>query len=188
MPAEGVPLGPKEDLLTDDEIIRLAKLFKKEGVTKIRLTGGEPTIKPTLVELVQQLSTIGFESIGMTSNGIALKRKLPALVQAGLTNLNLSLDTLDQFKFEIMTRRKGHSAVLESLQDATSYLAKDRTLWSRHKHLKSVKVNVVVIRNVNDSETQAFAELARDHPVEIRFIEYMPFDGERLPVNVEMTV
>lgn len=107
MPDEGAPLSPKENLLTTDEIIRIARLFVANGVRKIRLTGGEPTIRKDLVEIVERLSALGLESLGMTSNGIALSRKLPDLVKAGLTHLNISLDTLDEHKFELMTRRRG---------------------------------------------------------------------------------
>ena len=131
MPAEGVSLTPHADLLNTEEILRIARLFVESGVTKIRLTGGEPTVRKDLSDIIgmhislarsklktdiddrltlaglNELKSSGLEAIGMTSNGLALKRKLPILQESGLDNLNISLDTLDTFKFEIMTRRRG---------------------------------------------------------------------------------
>ena len=110
MPSEGVELTPSEKLLTSNEILRLARLFVAEGVTKIRLTGGEPTVRKDCVELVEELGKLrpaGLKEIAMTSNGIALWRKLDRMVAGGLTHLNLSLDTLDPFKYQIITRRMG---------------------------------------------------------------------------------
>lgn len=119
----------------------------------------------------------------MTSNGIALHRKLPALVQAGLNNINLSLDTLDEFKFELMTRRRGHAAVLRSLDAALSYLPPPGTLPVQGLHLSSVKLNVVAIRGVNDYELLDFIQLAKNKRVDVRFIEYMPFDDNQWETN-----
>ena len=108
--ADGVPLTPNEKLLATEEILRLAKLFVSEGVNKIRLTGGEPAVRNDIVEIVDEMNKlrdIGLKKICMTSNGVALHRKLPRLANAGLTHLNLSLDTLVPAKFEFITRRKG---------------------------------------------------------------------------------
>ena len=110
MPSEGIDLTPNNKLLTSDEILRLARLFVSQGVTKIRLTGGEPTVRKDCVELVEELGklrSVGLKEIAMTSNGIALWRKLERMVAGGLTHLNLSLDTLDPFKYQIITRRMG---------------------------------------------------------------------------------
>lgn len=107
MPAEGVPLTPSDKLLSTDEILRLARLFVSQGVDKIRLTGGEPTVRPDLLDIVRGLGSMGVKSIGMTTNGLALRRKLAPLHEAGLDTLNISLDTLDRHMFEIMTRRRG---------------------------------------------------------------------------------
>jgi len=114
MPSEGIDLTPNEKLLSSEEILRLARLFVSQGVTKIRLTGGEPTVRKDCVELVEELGnlrTAGLKVIAMTSNGIALWRKLDRMVAAGLTHLNLSLDTLDPFKYQIITRRMGIAPV-----------------------------------------------------------------------------
>ncbi|KAI5477327.1 molybdenum cofactor biosynthesis protein [Pseudohyphozyma bogoriensis] len=169
MPESGVPLLPKDNLLTTDEIERVAKMFVREGVRKIRLTGGEPTVRRDLLDVVERLGSLPLTSLGMTSNGIALKRKLPALVKAGLTHLNISLDTLDPFKFELMTRRRGFEAVMESLEVAQS-LKKDGL---------STKLNCVVIRGVNDKEVSGFVELTKAMDVTVRFIEYMPFEDNK---------
>lgn len=111
MPEEGVKLKPESQLLTRPEISRLARLFVKSGVRKIRLTGGEPTIRPDIHEIVQELNElreIGLQSIAMTTNGIMLRSKIEKLRESGLDAINISLDTLDPFKFQIMTRRKGN--------------------------------------------------------------------------------
>ncbi|KAI8645220.1 molybdopterin cofactor synthesis protein a [Parasitella parasitica] len=170
MPERGVPLTPDSQLLTKDEILRLARLFVSQGVTKIRLTGGEPTVRPDIVELVQnlgQLKQYGLKSLAMTSNGIALKRKLPALVEGGLDTLNVSLDTLDQHLFQVMTRRKGFDKVIGAIDEAVRL------------KMPHVKINTVVMRGVNDQEVLNFAAYTNNHPVNVRFIEYMPFDGNR---------
>ncbi|KAK3804585.1 MAG: hypothetical protein JOS17DRAFT_769518 [Linnemannia elongata] len=174
MPAEGVDLSPKDDILTTPEIIRLARLFVQEGVTKIRLTGGEPTVRKDINELVEQLGQLqpmGLKTIAMTSNGIALKRKLPSLVNSGMNLLNLSLDTLDRFKFELMTRRKGFERVMETIDDALAL------------GIDPVKVNCVVMRGTNDKEVLDFVEFTRNKKVDIRFIEYMPFGGNKWKEN-----
>ncbi|KAG1757253.1 molybdenum cofactor biosynthesis prote [Suillus lakei] len=147
------------------ERCNLRYLFVRSGVTKIRLTGGEPTVRKGRLN---ELRPLGLESIGMTTNGIALHRRLPLYVENGLTHLNLSLDTLDPFKFEIMTRRPGHDAVLRSL---------DVALHS--PGLRSVKLNVVVIKGLNDSEVLDFVRLTADKNISVRFIEFMPFTGNK---------
>ncbi|CAO3626505.1 unnamed protein product [Cunninghamella blakesleeana] len=171
MPEEGVSLTPNKDLLTTEEILTLAELFVRHGVTKIRLTGGEPTIRPDIIKIIQGMGqlkkTYGLKSLGITTNGIALKRKLPDLKLAGLDSLNISLDTLDPYMFQIMTRRKGFERVMEALDEAIRL------------EIPQVKINCVVMRGVNDDQVLKFVELTRDYPIKIRFIEYMPFDGNR---------
>ncbi|KAI5803432.1 hypothetical protein DFH27DRAFT_49137 [Peziza echinospora] len=174
MPAEGVPLSPEGNLLTTPEILHLAKLFVSQGVTKIRLTGGEPTIRKDIVELITELGKLrsqGLTELAITSNGIVLARKLPKLVEAGLTGVNLSLDTMDPWKFQLMTRRKGMEAVLKSIDTALQV------------GVKSLKINCVVMKGVNDMEIPDFVALTKDKPIEVRFIEYMPFDGNKWNQN-----
>lgn len=166
MPEEGTDLTPKDELLTTAEILRLSRLFVEGGVNKIRLTGGEPTLRRDIVDLTGQLNALaGLQAIGITTNGIALKRKLPDLQTQGLSLLNLSLDTLRPDRFEQMTRRRGHDRVLETLDLALSL------------GFDPVKVNVVVMRGINDDEMGDFVELTRHKAINVRFIEYMPFDG-----------
>lgn len=119
MPAEGVELTPSPQLLSKDEIVQLASLFVSSGVDKIRLTGGEPTVRKDIEELCLQLSSLkGLKTLAMTTNGIVLGKKLPKLKDAGLNLVNISLDTLVPAKFEFMTRRKGHGRVMESIDAA----------------------------------------------------------------------
>ncbi|CAD5119101.1 DgyrCDS7746 [Dimorphilus gyrociliatus] len=170
MPEEGVQLTPKKNILTYEEIIKLATIFVKEGVTKIRLTGGEPLVHPKIINIIgslNELKNYGLEDIGITTNGITLKRHLPSLKAAGLTHINVSLDSLIPAKFEFFTRRKGHSKVLESIDTALNI------------GYKPVKVNCVVMKNQNDDEILDFVEWTKDKHVDVRFIEYMPFDGNK---------
>lgn len=166
MPEEGVELTPGGKLLTSPEVLRLARLFVEAGVDKIRLTGGEPTLRRDIVELCKALSHLpGLRTLAMTSNGIILHRQLDQLRSAGLSAINISLDTLQEGKFQRLTRRPGLSKVLQSIDKALSL------------GFDPVKVNVVVMRGVNDDEVVDFVEMTREKNVNVRFIEYMPFDG-----------
>ncbi|XP_057457749.1 GTP 3',8-cyclase, mitochondrial isoform X2 [Lotus japonicus] len=166
MPAEGVELTPTPQILTKAEILRLADLFVSSGVNKIRLTGGEPTVRKDIEDICLELSNLkGLKTLSMTTNGIVLARKLPKLKECGLTSLNISLDTLVPAKFELMTRRKGHEKVMDSINAAIDL------------GYNPVKVNCVVMRGFNDDEICDFVELTREKPINIRFIEFMPFDG-----------
>ena len=119
MPAEGVELTPSPQLLSPNEIVRLANLFVSSGVEKIRLTGGEPTIRKDIEDICLQLSNLkGLKTLAITTNGITLAKKLPKLKECGLTSVNISLDTLVPAKFEFITRRKGHERVMESINSA----------------------------------------------------------------------
>lgn len=174
MPEEGVPLSPTRELLTTPEIVLLASTFVSQGVTKIRLTGGEPTVRADILPLMQQLGALrphGLRELCITTNGIALHRKLEAMVEAGLTGINLSLDTLDPWQFQIMTRRKGFAAVQKSISRIYELNRAGAGL--------RFKINCVVMRGVNDREVLDFVDMTRDNNVEVRFIEYMPFDGNK---------
>jgi GTP 3',8-cyclase len=144
-------------------------------VRKIRLTGGEPTVRRDILPLMRALGSLrslGLRELCLTTNGLTLARKLDALAAAGLTGVNLSLDTLDPFRFTLMTRRNGFEAVMASLERVLEMNA-------RAGAGIRLKVNCVVMRGVNDDEIVPFVELGREKELEVRFIEYMPFDGNR---------
>uniref|UniRef100_A0A093UVT7 GTP 3',8-cyclase n=1 Tax=Talaromyces marneffei PM1 TaxID=1077442 RepID=A0A093UVT7_TALMA len=175
MPEEGVPLSPPAHLLTTPEIVYLSSLFVSQGVTKIRLTGGEPTVRKDLVPMMQAIGDLrkdGLKELCLTTNGISLHRKLDAMAEAGLTGVNLSLDTLDPFKYTIMTRRNGFEAVMKSI---------NRIEEMNHKFNAGIKlkINCVVMRGLNEHEIVPFVEMGREKDIEVRFIEYMPFDGNK---------
>ncbi|KAI6200134.1 Elp3 domain-containing protein [Aphelenchoides besseyi] len=154
MPEEGVELQANDKLLTADEVIRISKVFASQGVDKVRLTGGEPTIRKDLIEIIRRLrDEAGIREIGMTSNGIVLARKLNALIESGLNRLNISLDTLREDKYMLITRRNGYRQVM--------------------------RLNCVVIRGVNEDEVIDFVRFTQDRNVDVRFIEYMPFGGNK---------
>ncbi|OAQ70480.1 molybdopterin cofactor biosynthetic protein [Pochonia chlamydosporia 170] len=174
MPEEGVPLSPNRELLTTPEIVMLSSIFVSQGVNKIRLTGGEPTVRRDILSLMHQIGALrphGLRELCLTTNGISLHRKLDSMVEAGLTGVNLSLDTLDPWQFQIMTRRKGFDAVQRSI---------DRILEMNKLGAGiKLKINCVVMRGVNDREVLPFVEMTREKDLEVRFIEYMPFDGNK---------
>ncbi|KAL2822368.1 hypothetical protein BDW59DRAFT_103370 [Aspergillus cavernicola] len=174
MPEEGIELSPPSRLLTSPEIVYLSSMFVSQGVTKIRLTGGEPTVRKDIVPLMQSIGELrrdGLRELCLTTNGISLHRKLEPMVEAGLTGVNLSLDTLDPFQFQIMTRRKGFEAVMRSID-------RIQELNKMGAGIK-LKINCVVMRGLNEREIIPFVEMGRDSAIEVRFIEYMPFDGNK---------
>ncbi|KAF2119908.1 hypothetical protein BDV96DRAFT_485898 [Lophiotrema nucula] len=174
MPEEGVPLSPPAHMLTTPEIFYLSSLFVSQGVTKIRLTGGEPTVRRDIVPLMHSIGSLrsqGLRELALTTNGISLHRKLDSMVEAGLTGVNLSLDTLDPFQFQIMTRRKGFDAVMKSIERILDM----NRLGANIK----LKVNCVVMRGLNEREIIPFVEMGREKEIEVRFIEYMPFGGNK---------
>ncbi|RGP81603.1 molybdenum cofactor biosynthesis 1 a [Fusarium longipes] len=178
MPEEGVPLSPDRELLTTPEIVLLSSVFVSQGVSKIRLTGGEPTVRRDILPLMRQIGELrqhGLKEICITTNGISLHRKLDSMVESGLTGVNLSLDTLDPWQFQIMTRRKGYDAVQKSI---------DRILeMNRLGAGIKLKINCVVMRGVNDREVLSFVDMTQEKDIEVRFIEYMPFDGNKWSKN-----
>lgn len=168
MPEGELDWTPGPQLLRDEEVIRLARLFVEEGGTKIRLTGGEPLLRPTIGELAKEIGQIdGLETLAITTNGLLLPKKFDALQAAGLDLVNISLDTLREERFEEITRRKGFPLVLEAIDAAIE------------RGYDPVKINCVVMRGINDDELGDFVAWAADKPVEVRFIEFMPFDGNR---------
>ena len=163
MPADGVEDLTHEEVLSFEEILRVVKAMVPLGVKKIKLTGGEPLVRKNLVYLVEQLHQLpGIEDITMTTNGLLLEENLPALLSAGLTAVNISLDTLDPDRFRQITRREGLDKVLSAL-DAAS-----------RSPLRSVKVNCLAVKEFNEEELPRLALLAKDREIEVRFIELMP--------------
>ncbi|XP_050563506.1 molybdenum cofactor biosynthesis protein 1 [Spodoptera frugiperda] len=167
MPAEGVPLSPRSALLSREELLRLARVFVAAGVDKVRLTGGEPTLRPDLADIVRGLREAGVRAVGMTTNGLVLTRRLPALQRAGLSALNVSLDSLRADRYERMARRPGLARVLAGVDLALQL------------GYSPVKINVVLMKGFNDDEISDFVEYTIDRDVEVRFIEFMPFSGNR---------
>ncbi|QOC94488.1 GTP 3',8-cyclase MoaA [Micromonospora craniellae] len=168
MPAEGLPwlAGPR--LLTDDEMVRLIRVAVcRLGVTEVRFTGGEPLIRPGLVDIISAAAALDPRPrLSLTTNGIGLHRLAPALREAGLDRVNVSLDTLDRERFTRLTRRDRLSDVLAGLAGAAD------------AGLTPVKVNAVLMRGVNDDEAPALLRFALDHGYELRFIEQMPLDAQ----------
>jgi GTP 3',8-cyclase len=168
MPEEGVELTPDGKLLTADEVERLVRVFAGAGVDKVRLTGGEPTVRRDLEDIVKRVAAVpGIVDVSITTNGVTLAKRLETLKANGLTRLNISLDTLVPAKFEFMTRRKGQERVMASIDKAIEL------------GFASVKVNCVVMRGQNDDELLDFVALTKEKPINVRFIEYMPFDGNK---------
>jgi cyclic pyranopterin phosphate synthase len=157
-----------DTLLTFDEIERLARIAVGLGVDELRLTGGEPTLRPGLPELVGRLSALdGLNSLSLTTNGFLLSSLAGPLAAAGLKRINVSLDTLQHDKFHRITRRRGLDQVLAGLEELEKYPS-----------VAPIKVNVVAMRDFTESEVVAFAELARRKPYVVRFIEFMPLDAD----------
>ncbi|KAI7714993.1 molybdenum cofactor biosynthesis prote [Hortaea werneckii] len=174
MPEAGIDLSPPKTQLTSPEIFYLSQLFVNQGVNKIRLTGGEPTVRKDIVPLMQQIGSLrsnGLRELALTTNGISLHRKLDALVEAGLTGVNISLDTLDPFQFQLLTRRQGFDAVMKSINRVQDL--------NRLGAGVKLKVNCVVMRGLNDHQVMPFVDMTRDQDLEVRFIEYMPFGGNK---------
>jgi GTP 3',8-cyclase len=168
MPAEGLPWLKREALLTYEEVTRLVRLLSSMGVHDVRLTGGEPLVRRDLWRLVEQLSAIeDVHDLSLTTNGYLLTRQVDDLVRAGLRRLNVSLDSLAADRFFQLTRRDSLAQVLEGLEAA-----------QRHPELRPIKVNVVALRDFTEDEVVRFAEFARQHPYEVRFIEFMPLDAD----------
>jgi cyclic pyranopterin phosphate synthase len=159
----------RSEILSYEEILRVAGIVTRMGVTKIRLTGGEPTVRRDLPVLVRGLTEVpGLQDLSMTTNGARLAEMAGALYAAGLRRLNVSLDSLDRDAFSKLTRRDMLDRVLAGLEAAT------------RAGFRPIKVNAVAMKGVTEAELLAFAQLARENPYEVRFIEFMPLDGDNL--------
>jgi len=171
MPAEGLPWLPKPDLLTDDELVRLVRIgVTRLGIREVRLTGGEPLIRPNLTGpdgLVARLARLTPRpELSLTTNAVALARLAEPLKAAGLDRVNISFDTLDPAVFKTLTRRDRHAAVLAGIEAAARV------------GLTPVKINTVLMRGINDHEAEALLRWCVDRGYELRFIEQMPLDAQ----------
>jgi cyclic pyranopterin phosphate synthase len=166
MPDNNVSWFEQNNILNYDQIVRLVTIFTKFGVEKIKITGGEPTVRPKIEDLIKSISNInGIKSISMTTNGILLKDKVKQLKESGLESVNISLDTFDSERFKSITGiENGFNKVLESI-----FAAKSAGI--------QVKINTVIMRNWNDDEIVHFAQFSRETGIAVKFIEFMPLDG-----------
>lgn len=166
MPEEGVAWTPTETMLTADELHRLVGIFTSLGVETVRLTGGEPLLRREIIDIIGRLHTDHPQvELSLTTNGFLLRRYAQDLAAAGLSRVNISLDSLQADRFARITRRDALHTVLDGIDAA------------RAAGLHPIKINVVVVRGFNDDELQSFAELAHSTGVSVRFIEYMPLDA-----------
>ncbi len=165
MPEHGMTFLPRSDLLTFDEVVRMARVAKALGVSSIRVTGGEPLVRKDLPRLFSRLATIGFEDLAMTTNGLLLAESAGELVASGLRRVNISCDSLRGERFGKIRRRGDLDTVLHAMDVAEGV------------GLSPVKVNVVLLRGRNDDEILDFAAFARDTGRVVRFIEFMPLDA-----------
>jgi cyclic pyranopterin phosphate synthase len=158
---------PEDELLNWDELVRVARALRGLGLEKVRVTGGEPMVRPGIVDFVSRLRELGFRDLSMTTNGQMLAESCERLVAAGLHRINISLDSLNAEKFERVTRTRRFQSVMDGIHAAQA------------SRLRPVKVNAVLVRGLNDDEVEAFAELARRTGIVMRFIEFMPLDADR---------
>jgi GTP 3',8-cyclase len=172
MPAAGVPLKPREHILSFEEMDRLVKIFLNLGIKKIRITGGEPFVRKGALPFIEKLNSHAqLESMNITTNAVLIGPYLNDLKRLKLDSLNISLDSLNRASFEKMTLRDNFNVVYENL-----FKALDLGI--------PVKVNVVVLAGINDNELSDFARLTEKYPLEIRFIEPMPFSGGSFTNNI----
>ena len=165
MPAAGIPYEPKAHLLSYEEITRLLQVLGTLGFRKVRFTGGEPFLRKDFIKLLENTASLGmYDSINITSNGTLLKRHIPRLKELGITRINLSIDSLDRERFRQITRRDDFDKVMD-------------TFYQLIDHGFRVKLNSVIMHGINTQDIIPLSELAARFPVEVRFIEEMPFNG-----------
>src|SRR5881397_1411889 len=168
MPADGLPWLERSALLSFEEIERLVRVFASMGVDELRLTGGEPLVRRDFPRLVEMLARVpGLRDLSLTTNGYLLERDASALVAAGVNRVNVSIDSLQRDRFFHITRRDSLPQVLRGL-DALA----------RHPEVHPIKVNAVAMRGFTEEEALPFADFARTTAFQVRFIEFMPLDGD----------
>lgn len=167
MPPEGIDLAESKNILRYEEIMRLVRLAAAHGISKIRVTGGEPLVRKGIVEFLRDVASVpGIKDLSLTTNGVLLKEYAQALKDAGLKRVNVSLDSLKRDRFLKMTRGDNLQQVLEGLEEA------------QQVGLTPVKLNMVVIKGFNDDEVVDFALMSKTKPYHVRYIEYMPFNTQ----------
>jgi cyclic pyranopterin phosphate synthase len=167
MPNENIRFRPRDEILTFEEIERFVRVVAQSGVNKLRITGGEPLVRAALPHLVGRLVKVpGIREVALTTNGILLADQADALKRAGLHRLNVSLDTLDENKFQQIARRSGLQRVLDGIAAA------------RRAGFDRLRLNAIAIRGITEEEIVPLAEFSRLHDLELRFIEFMPLDAE----------
>ncbi len=165
MPAEGIPLRPRSEFMKKNEVVDIAKTFVDLGVKKIRLTGGEPLVRNDAKEIIEALSLLPVE-LAITTNGILVDKFINTFTSVGLKSVNVSLDSLQREKLNTITRRNYFDSIMSNIQ----------LLIKQNFH---VKLNAVIMRGVNDDEVIDFIEFTKENNVHFRFIEFMPFDGNK---------
>ena len=156
-----------DELLDWGEYERLVRILVRMGIRKVRVTGGEPLVRPGVESFIGRLKALGVQDLSMTTNGHLLAERCDTLIAAGLDRINISLDSLDRDKFEQVTRTKAFDQVMAGIDAA------------QNSALRPVKINAVLVRGLNDDEVEAFAEFARERELIMRFIEFMPLDADR---------
>jgi len=156
-----------DEILSWDELRRLVRIFVPLGISKVRITGGEPLVRDGVESFISYLKTIGVEDLSMTTNGRLLADRCEKLIAAGLDRINISLDSLDPIKFQKITRTRSYDTVMRGIDAA------------QKSRLAPVKINAVLVRGFNEDEVEAFAAFARERGVIMRFIEFMPLDADR---------
>jgi GTP 3',8-cyclase len=168
MPADGLPWLDRDDVLRFEEIERVVSVMASMGVTDLRLTGGEPLVRREFPRLVSMLARVdGIEDLSLTTNGYLLDRDAAALVEAGITRVNVSIDSLQRDRFFQLTRRDSLPQVLRGLEAIGAF-----------PEVRPIKVNAVALRDFTEQEAIPFAEFARSTSYQVRFIEFMPLDGD----------
>lgn len=169
MPEEGVKFQAREEILSFEEIERVARIAAANGVTKFRLTGGEPLVRHDLPVLIRKLFAIpGIDDIALTTNAVLLAQHAAALYDSGLRRLNIHLDTLNRERFHQMTRRDDLPRVLEGIETAIRV------------GFTTIKLNAVAVRNLNEPDIIPIAHFCRERGMEARFIEFMPLDAQSI--------
>lgn len=172
MPENGLTWIKQKELMTDEEMLRICSVFTELGVDKIRITGGEPFVRKNSIELIQNISQLdGLTDLSITTNGLLTEQYIPQLKKFGIKSVNLSIDTLDKERFFRITRRNSFDQVMKTLDSLLQH------------HIK-VKINTVVMEGENIEDIIPLVMLAKELPVDVRFIEEMPFNGSDTDISL----